>query len=452
MRRSIRLRLLIWVLVILVPAIAGAGWLLLQTFGQRLQRDTNVALREEAETIAELMATERGSEALTGLVAHVAGDPGPEARKYVAVMREHELLAEAPEGAHQLLETAGARLHVVRHRNSATGVAVTIGVAQAQSQLARRRLRSLLFAGVPLLIALAAGGLWLAVGMVLRPLETAATALQTMDPSDLSVRIPGHRTDDEVGRLVSVLNDTLARVERSMAELRRFSGDAAHALRTPLTVQRTGLEVALSKERSAADYRAALTDALTSAEQMSRIADRLLTLARLDAAEAPRAATAIDVAEVLRELADGFAASGTGSQAAIDLKTESDLWVLGDVADSYRLLSDVIDNAVRYGARNADVPAPVAVSAKRSDGWIEIVVADRGPGIAEEDLPHVFERFYRGRSRPSSDAGTGLGLSIAQRIVEAQEGKIHVANRSGGGCAVTIRLPAAQSDTARRTD
>ncbi|MBI3782089.1 MAG: HAMP domain-containing histidine kinase, partial [Deltaproteobacteria bacterium] len=248
--------------------------------------------------------------------------------------------------------------------------------------------------------------------------------------------------NDEVGRVVRGVNAMLDRLQRTMTDLRRFTADAAHALRTPLTVLRSGLEVALAQEREALEYRAAISDALATTGHINRVADRLLTLTRLEASAVPRVVERIDVAEILRELADAFGARALQQGFELRPEVEPQLWLRGDQSDLYRLFYDLIDNAVRYGVVTSQGAAEVSISARREGEQIRIVIADRGPGIQASDLPQVFERFYRGSDRSSADGGSGLGLSIARQIVRAHGGSIDVRNRSEGGCLVEVVLPA----------
>jgi signal transduction histidine kinase len=440
--RSIRARLLLWVLVVVVPLTTAAGWLLTEMFAQRLTRDIDVALQEEAETIGEVMATPPSPAALQELLQHVSGANEFGARKYVVVRRDGQVLAASPASAPEVLSAASRGLRVIRYNPSLPGVTVAIGVYDGGAVRATQRLRSLVAVGVPVLILLVGAGWWLVVGRELRPLERAAQQLDRIEAEDLSVRLPEARRDDEVGRVARGVNGMLDRLDRAVGELRRFTADAAHALRTPLTVLRAGLEVALAREREPAEYRATLTEALASTEYMSRIAERLLTLARLEAAETPRARLSVDVGEMVRELADAFRSRVRQNGGVLEVEIPADLRVSGDAGDLYRLFYDLLDNAVRYGRTPGGARTPqVRVSATASATEVRITVADSGPGVLSADLPHIFDRFYRGQAQRSDDGGSGLGLSIAQQIVRAHGGAIEIANAETGGCVVAVRVP-----------
>jgi signal transduction histidine kinase len=445
MRRSIRTRVILSVLALLVPLCAGAGWLLSEVFGNRLLRDIDVALQEEAETVAELASTTTTPTSVTNLVARIGGESDWGARKFVTVTRQGELLAEAPPGAGNVLRAAGPTLRIVHYQAPDSPVTVSIGVSAAAALHAQRRLNSLLAVGVPLALLLLATGLWLVIGNALRPLANAARRLEDVGAATLSVRLPVENPDDEVGRMVTVLNRMLDRLHGAVEELQRFTADAAHAVRTPLTVLRTGLEVALSRERSAPEYRAALMDALAGTERMWHLAGDLLTLARLEAAAAPRAAVLVDLGEVLRELADASEPSARRQHLSVDVRAAPGVCVRGDAGDLYRLFNNLIDNALRHSIAGGRLH----LEAMQRGSACEVTVADSCPGIAAEDLPRIFDRFHRGNGAAADEAGTGLGLSIAQRIARMHGGRISAANRDGGGCVVTVTLPCAATAQGR---
>ena len=448
MRRSIRIRLLVWTLALLLPLCAGAGWLLIQVFGKRLLHDIDVAVQEEAETVGELLAAPTSPEAVTNLLAQITKETDWGPRKYVVVTRSGELIAEAPPDAHVVLQTGKPSLRIIRYQSPDGAVAVSIGVSAGAALHAQQRLRSLLAIGIPLVLVLAGTSLWVVIGRALRPLENASRQLEQIAAETLSVRVPIENPDDEVGRMVSVLNHMLGRLERAVAELRQFTADAAHELRTPLTVLRTGLEVALARDRPASEYRAALSEALEATDRMCRLAADLLTLARLEAAGAPRTTAPIDVGAMLHELADAWADAPGLGRATLEVDAPPDLWAQGDAGDLYRLFTNLIENAVRHGVNgngNGAGANRIVLSARRSADTIEAAVADNGPGIAPDDLPRALDRFHRGGGQHATVAGTGLGLSIAQQIARTHGGHLAVGNRDGGGCIVTVRLPAVVS-------
>ncbi|MFN8640674.1 MAG: histidine kinase dimerization/phospho-acceptor domain-containing protein [Candidatus Binatia bacterium] len=230
------------------------------------------------------------------------------------------VVAEAPPGADAFLRGDSPELRLAR-ADAGDDLTVTVGVPATAALHATRRLRLLLLVGVPITLLLLSAALWSVISRALRPLEAAAEALEEIGVGDLAARLPQPARDDEVGRMVAAVNRMLQRLDTAVAQVRRLTADAAHELRTPIAVLRTGLEVALRRQREPAEYRAALADALHDSERLDRLAEDLLTLARLEALP-PRPAAAIDLAETLQELADAF--QGLAEQRGARLAVEAD--------------------------------------------------------------------------------------------------------------------------------
>ena len=437
MTSSLRLRLLVSVLAVLLPASVAAGMLLIQIFGSRLLRDVDVGLEEEASTVAALLGRPGHAVIMPDLLDQVASETDLGLGKRVVVRRGTTVIAEAPPGSAAVLAAAESEM---RQASAEAGpgndpLTVVVAVPATAALLATRRLTLLLAAGIPAGLLLTATGLWWVMGRALRPLETAARQMESVDGADLRARVPLQNPADEVGRMVAALNRMLDRVGTSVAELQRFTADAAHELRTPVAVLRTGLEVALAREREAADYRAALEEALEETAQLSQLAEDLLTLVRLESRPARQASAPLRLAEMLQELADAW---GTrAAQLGIDLVVDADarVEVLGTAPDLYRLFGNLIENALRHTMSGGRI----TLQASQNGGRVRITVADTGSGISADDLPRVFDRFYRGRATTGS--GSGLGLSIAQAIAHAHCGEVALANRAGGGCEVSVWLP-----------
>ena len=234
-------------------------------------------------------------------------------------------------------------------------------------------------------------------------------------------------------------------VEASMETMRRFMADAAHELRTPITVLRSQAEVALQRERDAEGYAAALRRVESEAERLGATVEDLLTLARADAGERPVERRRVFLDDLALDAASGARALATKRGVALEVGRFEEAVVTGDPALLRQLLMIVLDNAVKFtpgGGR-------VRVSAAAPSGQAEVVVEDTGVGIPAEQLPHVFDRFYRGdpaRARGDGAEGAGLGLAIARWIAEAHGARIDVTSEPGKGTRVAIRFPAAAGD------
>lgn len=288
-------------------------------------------------------------------------------------------------------------------------------------------------------LAVGLGGGWLLTSRSIRPIEQIASSARRISEGDLSERIPVGKPGNELGQLATVLNSTFAKLEESFAQQKRFTSDASHELRTPLTVLITETQAALSRERSTEDYREALEGNLETARQMKKLTEALLELARLDAGSDEARGLSFDLAEVagkvlgkLKPLAD---------QRSIRLI--EDLRPVPASGSPERLglvISNLTENAIFYGKQSGSV----TVSTWDTEANVFVRVADDGPGIAAEDLPHLFERFYRAdKSRTGSPGRYGLGLAICRGLVEAEGGSILVDSRPGEGATFTVVLPKA---------
>jgi heavy metal sensor kinase len=434
---SVRTRLLLSVLAVLLPAAVAAGMLLIQVFGSRLLRDVDVGLEEEASTVAELLARPDRAAMMPDLLDEIAAETDLGLGKRIVVRRGDVVIAEAPPGSAAALAGAGPEMQQASANAGSPNdpLTVVVAVPATAALLATHRLTLLLAVGIPAGLLLTAGGLWWVMGRALRPLETAARQMEAVDGADLRTRVPLANPADEVGRMVAALNRMLDRVAASVAELQRFTADAAHELRTPIAVLRTGLDVALARQRDAAEYRAALEEALEETVRLSQLAEDLLTLALLEGRPAARSSAPLRLAEMLQELADAWGARATQSDIDLVVDADADAEVLGTAPDLYRLFNNLIENALRHTTAGGTI----TVQARQNGSRLRVAVIDTGTGIAADDLPRVFDRFYRGRS--TTGVGSGLGLSIARAIAHAHGGEVTLANGERGGCVATVTLP-----------
>lgn len=273
-----------------------------------------------------------------------------------------------------------------------------------------------------------------AVRRTLRPLEDMSHEVESIqETDDLSKRLSGRGPRDEVGRLAEGFDRMLGRLQESFLSQRRFLSDASHELRTPMTVVRGQLEL-LAMDVESLPGRRSMSIAMEELDRMGRIVEDLLLLARLDEGMS-LARDSVEVELVVGEaLLRGMLAAGD-----VRVQVAPELCVLGDADRLLQVLTNLITNAVKHG-RNA----PISISGRADGNLVHIEVADRGPGVAPEDLPHVFERLYRGaKARSESPGGAGLGLAIAASLVKAMDGRIEVASALGVGTTFSITLPAA---------
>lgn len=303
-------------------------------------------------------------------------------------------------------------------------------------------LRQLLAVAIPAALALAGLGGWLLAGSALAPSERVRRKVDGIIQSgDLSRRVSADLPEDEIGRLAHTFDRLLERTEQSMQRERQFAADASHELRSPLTVLKGEISVALSRTRSAEAYRDVLAELELSVDEMSVIVEDLLTLTRASAREASARHEIVDVgglvavvierlggiAEARRIRLLGPAAGGEPAR------------VRGDRVRLQRAITNLVDNALRYTSEGGSIEARVSVQ----NAEVRVDVQDTGIGIAPEHIDRVFDRFFRAdAARARESGGTGLGLAIAKAIVESHGGALSVTSQLGRGTCFTIRLPA----------
>ncbi len=281
-------------------------------------------------------------------------------------------------------------------------------------------------------------GSWL-VGRALRPIRDIGEAATKIATGNLAQRINTRDADSELGELAAVLNATFARLEAAFAQQGRFTADAAHELRTPLTVIFTHVQNALGAGELAEEQREALEACQRAAQRMRQLIDSLLQLARLDAGEDAMASGPLDLAEVARECVDFV--RPLAAERAITIQAELGAApAAGDRSQLGQVLTNLLTNAVHHNREAGQIAVWTGTEAGRA----VVRVADRGPGIPAEHVPHIFQRFYRvDQARTGSRGRTGLGLAIAKAIVDAHGGELSVRSGAEGGTVFTVQLPGA---------
>jgi signal transduction histidine kinase len=280
------------------------------------------------------------------------------------------------------------------------------------------------------------------LGGVFKPVDQLINEVEAItDGRSLHRRLPTDAGSDELGRLSLTVNAMLTRLETSFAGLRRFTADASHELKTPLTVLRADVERSMHPGTSRAERMVALEEALQETARMSDLVDSLLTLARADEGRFDILRQPIELEPLVREVYETAVILGEVAGLSLSLRTLENATVLGDRTRLRQLLLNLVTNAIKYTPRGGGVEMAVV---HRSADEVSITVRDTGIGISTADLPHVFDRFWRAdraRSRASERGGFGLGLAISQWIVQAHGGTITVQSRLGRGSLFTVNLP-----------
>jgi two-component system, OmpR family, sensor kinase len=305
-----------------------------------------------------------------------------------------------------------------------------------------RMLRQLawLLAGITVLSGAATfvGGWWLALRAV-KPVHEITDQAESIRAGTLGRRISAHADSQEYQSLVRVLNSMLERLESSFEMQRRFTADASHELRSPLTVLKGEIELALRRDRPNDEYRRVLQSNLQEVDRLTWLAQDLLTLARSDAGVMQPRLQFADVVALSRTVLDRLGSKAEERHVDLVLDAPPVVEALVDPGLFEQLLWNLLDNAVKFSPPGA----AVRVAITRDGGACTLDVADRGPGIPESDTPRIFERFYRGDPARTAarDGGTGLGLAIVRAMAEAHGGTVAARPNPGGGTVFSVNLP-----------
>ncbi len=314
-----------------------------------------------------------------------------------------------------------------------------IELAQSLQQVDNtlRDLATLIIISIAAGLAIAAIGGWLIAGNILEPIDRITMAAQKITRArDLGRRIQVPPTKDEVGRLALTFNEMLSRIEELFRVQQRFVADVSHELRSPLTAVRGNLDLLKRGAAQDPEERALVLDAIDSeTARMSRLVSDLLLLARQDAG-VPLAKHPIELDTLLLEVYRQ--AQLTAKGVRLTLGAEDQAIIVGDRDRLKQVLLNLLDNAVKYTPQGGEV----TLALTKDERWVKIAVQDTGIGIAPENIPNLFDRFYRVDKARSRDAGgTGLGLAIAKSVVDAHNGKLTVESEPGKGSTFTVWLP-----------
>ena len=305
------------------------------------------------------------------------------------------------------------------------------------------KLRNYSFGALGVLFVASLGVGWVVAGRVLRPIGRITAVARDIQATDLSRRIELPGPDDELKQLGDTFDAMLARLDAAFAAQRQFVADASHELRNPLAIIRTNVDVALADPRAdPEDLRHTIVVVKRASDRMARLVDDLLALARRQ--EPILEHEPVDLGAAVAEASDDFVVPAAARNIVLDRAIAPGVVVTGDRDALKRAVANLLENAVRLAPEGSRIR--LATGSEGDQAWI--AVADEGPGIAPEDQPHVFDRFWRadkGRSR--ADGGTGLGLAIVRQIAESHGGQVRLQSKVGVGSSFVIWLPVAASSS-----
>jgi heavy metal sensor kinase len=290
------------------------------------------------------------------------------------------------------------------------------------------------------MLALVGAGACHMAGISLLPLRQLNQAAEAVSGETLSLRIAPRGANDEVDALTVQFNAMLDRLEQSFDRVKRFTIDASHELRTPITAIRGQLEVALITARTPQDYRAAIETAMEDVERLSKIVRSLLLLSQSESGQVTLQTQTIDLSKAVKDIAANFELPASANNIKFDVVVPDACLIQIDPIQFGRMMMNLLSNAFIY-SRPGD---SVTVTLSRLEREAVLTVTDTGPGIAAKHLPYIFDRFYRIREDAGPDKGIGLGLSFVQWIARAHGGRVEVKSAPNQGASFIVTLPVAE--------
>ena len=364
---------------------------------------------------------------------------------------ETQTLAARPDDAIVSFPTAGAPIRVMSGRSYVcpciedpqTGLLVagkrrvTVQVARSEEAMQQQVLDLLLILvlGLPLAVGVAGLGGYVLARRALAPIEEMTVRAQTITAERLGDRLPVSNPENEMGRLATVFNETLGRLEASFDQMRRFTTDVSHELRTPLTAIRSVGEVGLRGHRDEAAYRGIIGSMLEEVDRLASLVDRLLTLSRAETRQATLSRDAVDLSALADDVVSHLSVLAEEKRQTLTIDRQAAPVVSADRLVLRQALINLVDNAIKFTPAAGRVR--IRISETPQDAVVEVI--DSGPGISTEARERIFDRFYR--VNDGDESGTGLGLSLAKGAVEALGGHLTLADTGEQGSAFRISLP-----------
>jgi len=438
MFRSIRVSLVFWFAVILLGLMAVLGVVLHRELRATLYREADSQLAHWMESVQGALSTSATAEAIARDLRAVL----PQSAKFVVFAEEGQRIASSVPMPELAVPTESGTVIYDHHRWQSVARASDAGwivvgrSVRDENHSIRRFLVTLLAAGTGIVLLTCVGG-YLVASRALAPTKAIAASAQRIAADNLQERIDVCRVPTELRPMAVTLNESFARIEAAFAAQVAFTADASHELRTPLAVVVAHLELAAGNTSDVADVARRIAICQDAAKRIEAIVTGLLMLARADAGEAAQERGLVDLAALAQQHVQAMQPLAAARGITLD-GASAEACVHGNYEQLAEVISNLIDNAIRYNREGGTVTVAVACE----DDCAALRVSDSGMGLAADQLPRVFDRFYRAdASRSRQDGATGLGLSITQCIVHQHGGSIAAYSSVGEGSEFVVRLP-----------
>ncbi len=461
---SIRTQLTLWYLVMLAAALAAFAVFVFIARARTLMREADAGLQVHAYDLIAQFRPE-----LLGLDVGGALRDDPRAWAEPFVLREswgtlvfrspafpeldavsERRLAEVARDSDAVAvvdDRAGVGCRVLTRaveRPGANPLILQVAVSMAPARHILAQLATAMALWFIVVLAVASYGGSFIARRALAPVETIVGRVRTIQASQLADRLDVRTGSQELDRLVETLNGMLDRIEGSMRSARRFAADASHELQTPIAAMRTTVDLSLRDGHTAHEYQVIAVDLLGEIDRLSALVRDLRLLALADAGHLLGRPEPVNLGELVQDCCEIVRAIAEPKGVVVTSEVEPDVIVSGSALHLRRVVLNLAQNAVRHSPDGA----PVCLAVSRFGSEAAIAVADQGAGIAAEDLPHIFDRFYRADpARARDTGGTGLGLAIADQIVRTHGGRIEVSSTVGEGSTFLVFLSPAPVPT-----
>jgi two-component system, OmpR family, sensor kinase len=461
--RSIRFRIGAWYAGLLALLLTLLGGFIYFTLHRYLENNLQETLTKEAHTVSQALLSKVSQTGDDYVVREIEEHFAPRtSNHFLRVTRaDRSVLYQSGEPENRRFDPSrvraaqlevpsswtvdtmptGRRVYVYATTyadSQGTRYSVQAGASDCQINQALSSLLASLAIVLPLVVGVSIAGGYLLMRRSLQPLHEIATIAEQITSRNLNERLREPQTGDEIEQLTTALNRMMSRLEESFHHVHRFSADVSHEIRTPLAILRAELEDLIRSADLTPESRNSAASALEEAERLSRVAEQLLEMTRLEAGEMLAASSRLDFSELTANAVDQMRLLSDEKQIQLQFDGTEPVYVIADPVRLRQVVVNLVDNAIKY----TPAGGTIAVSNLRLDGKAVLSVSDTGIGIPPETIPHLFERFYRvDGARSRHLGGTGLGLAIVKSICTAFGGAVTVQSTVGAGTTFRVELP-----------